>query len=730
MNLKKLMSIILIFAITAIYLPSSYAADGFLVTNGQKGFIKDGIFIPVPNKIPDSITASGKVYKINFDIFMEKGFIVYGTPSNISSNDSKVDSKGITQHRYLGYDINGNPFSNIDFPNDINIAVPVWEKKWIMNPWAQGFCSKSTYNKTSSEGTKYLDLLQHEGEYWWGKKDANNLTWTPDMLINYFNIMSPVGNYTPGTARGWHMYNGNEYYQTFILMPQLIDLHAEITNYPKTASAGSTVQVTGKATCYNINAQKTKGKTSAAWYVNNVLVARDDNYIIDKEREWKIDVTVPPEGAEVKFVLNYNFDKPENEVGFGYDNNDVTVRIETVGPSPTPTPSSGTPGALNLKAKIIDVPDSGYKDSTVSVMAEISSEGIKEPFETTVIWRVNGTEIARNERFVFQDSRKSVIGVKIPSGGTTVEIVVNPDRNKPTNESTYDDNRDIKTINVKPDPPSDPGGDLTVTITKVDGSNTLAVHPQWNVDATKQLQTKLGASWNDVFERGMVDKASYPMLNGKWNNTADFDYLNNTLVAQERKFNVTVNYKWTQKYHQEWRVVRTYTEKVNDYDWDPVEMKYVVVGSHTETRRVYGWVDVANPAPKAKVNLTVKTSGTVATQVRYNIASGVDAEILTEEKNTTETASAVINANTSKTFTFTMPLFSQLYPNAYNYFEASDDGKAFLTASVSATVDPIRCPTCSDTITYAQPSSTTNTKTITVKALSVYSKSTKLGWDE
>lgn len=733
MNLKKLLSITLIISIIAICLPkSSFADSGFLVIDGQKGFIKDGIFIPIPSDIPDSIKISGKAYNINYDIFMSKGFVVYGSHSNITDNDSKKDSKGNLQYRYLGYDINGNAFSNIDFPNDINISTPVWEKKWIKDPWDYDLCRESTYNTRKEEGKSYLEYIQYEGEYWWDKKDSNGITWTPDKLISYFNIMSPVGDYTPGTARGWHLYNGNKYYQTFILMPQLIDLQAKITSYPKTATTGSTVKVTGKASCYGINAALVKGKTSAAWYVNNVMVAHDDNYTIDKERDWTININMPAEGAEVKFILNYNFDKPENEVGFGYDNNDDTVKIAAVAPTPTPTPvfPSTTPGTVNLKAKIINAPDSAYKDSNVSVMAEITSEGVSQAFETTVVWKVNGTEVARNEHFVFLGSRKSVIGVKIPSGGSTVEVTVNPAKNKPSTEKTYTDNSDKKTISVKADPGNDPGGDITVSVAKVDGSNTLAVHPQWRVDSTKQLQTKSGASWNEVFERGNVDKNSYPQLAGKWNQTADFDYLNNTLAAGERKFNVTVNYKWTQTYHQEWKVVRTYTDTVTDYKWDPDQMKYVVAGSHKETRHEYGWVKVADPAPKAKINLTVKTSGTIATQVAYNIASGEDAEISTEEKNTSETASATLNANSSKAFTFTMPAFAQLYPNAYSYFDSSDDGKAFLTASVSASVASTTCSSCGDTITYTQPKSATNTKTITIKACSVYSKSTKLGWNE
>lgn len=394
-------------------------------------------------------------------------------------------------------------------------------------------------------------------------------------------------------------------------------------------------------------------------------------------------------------------------------------------PKPTPTP---TPGNINLKASIVTAPSEGYKGTNVSVTAKVTCQGAKEPFATRIVWYVNDKQVAHNDMFVLQNERKNTITVKIPSGGADVKFIVNPDKNKPSNETTYADNTAQKTIAVKPDPDETPGdGNLVINITKADGTSTIAVHPQWRVDSTMQLQSRLGASWAELFERGMVDKASYPELNGHWNEAADFKYLNNTLVAKKKTYNVAVKHIWTQTYHKEWKIIGSHKELVTDYSYNSTTGKWYVSGSHTTTVNDWGWVDVADPVPTANVTVNTKTSGTTATQIAYNIISGEDAEISTQHKESSQSDTLSIPANTSKTLTYVMPAYSELYPNKYNYFESSDDGKAYIKVTASANVPSKTCPSCGQSIDYYSPKTLTQTKTIAVKACSVYSKSARLG---
>jgi hypothetical protein len=300
-------------------------SEGIIIIDGKKGFINsEGIFIPVPSDIPEKTTVSGKALSINFNIFKNKGYLVYGDYSNVPGNDYKTEN-GVKQYRYLGYDVNSNPFSNIDFPDDFNLGIETQKKKWIKNPWDLGICSKSS--EKTDVLAKSLNLIQFEGKYWWGTYDYNNVLWTPEKLAEYFSIQSIPGPYNPGSARGWHIHDGVRYYQTFILMPQIADVSVVNINAPKEAYENTKVTVTAVAKSYGINAEPNKCKTTAAWFVNDVMVIKNDEFIIDGEKISSISVTVPPGGAKVKFVVNYKYDSPENECGFGYDNNEKSVTI-------------------------------------------------------------------------------------------------------------------------------------------------------------------------------------------------------------------------------------------------------------------------------------------------------------------------------------------------------------------------------------------------------------------
>ena len=302
-------------------------SEGILVIDGRKGFINnEGVFIPLPSDLPEKITVNGKILSINFEIFKNKGYLVYGDYNSILGNDYKTEN-GVKQYRYLGYAANSNPFSNIDFPDDINLNIDPWKKRWILKPWGSelSLCNKPLQNKSIRKNQ--IDLIQYKGKYWWGSTDYNNVSWLPERLAEYFSIQSPPGAYTPGSARGWHIHNGVRYYQTFILMPQIADVSVVNINAPKEAYENTKVTVTAVAKSYGINAEPNQCKTTAAWFVNDVMVIKNDEFIIDGEKISSISVTVPPGGATVKFVVNYKYDSPENECGFGYDNNEKSVTI-------------------------------------------------------------------------------------------------------------------------------------------------------------------------------------------------------------------------------------------------------------------------------------------------------------------------------------------------------------------------------------------------------------------
>jgi hypothetical protein len=151
----------------------------------------------LPAGVPAYLTKNGTT----LDAGIQNGYLVYGTTSDVSGNEYKSG-----QYRYLGYDLYGNLFTNIDFPNDADSGRQPWEKSWISYPWFEGLCNKSTYNNDPAAAS-WLDGLGWSG-------------WSGNTLINYLNIQSPPTDYTQGSAIGWHIDSGQTWYQTFAIQPK------------------------------------------------------------------------------------------------------------------------------------------------------------------------------------------------------------------------------------------------------------------------------------------------------------------------------------------------------------------------------------------------------------------------------------------------------------------------------------------------------------------------------
>ncbi|SKC68665.1 Athe_2463 domain-containing protein [Maledivibacter halophilus] len=173
---------------------------------------------PVEGKVPEDLkeplNINGKNYNLNEKILNEKGYLVYGDHSSIKPNDYE---KG--QYRYLGYDLNKNPFTNESFPPDVETGLEPWEKIWIKNPWLKDIDNQkqpkdNDYND-NPEAITWLNQLK-----WAGKNG-----WTGEKLIDHFMIQSPQTDYAQGSFVGWHEYideNGNKriLYQTFNIPPR------------------------------------------------------------------------------------------------------------------------------------------------------------------------------------------------------------------------------------------------------------------------------------------------------------------------------------------------------------------------------------------------------------------------------------------------------------------------------------------------------------------------------
>ena len=185
MMVKKLIGLILSMALLIVVMPAPSEAAVIL-----------------PTGVPQSVVVNGKTLNINESIANSKGYVVYGSSSDVTNNELKQG-----QYRYLGYDINRNPFTNKDFPNDADSGRAPHEKQWIEYPWSKSLrlCTPSVHN-LNPKASQWLDSLNWPG-------------WSGSKLVNYLSIQSEP-SYAQGSVIGWHR-APDIWYQTFELDPAL-----------------------------------------------------------------------------------------------------------------------------------------------------------------------------------------------------------------------------------------------------------------------------------------------------------------------------------------------------------------------------------------------------------------------------------------------------------------------------------------------------------------------------
>lgn len=90
------------------------------VIDGETYVIKQEDF-PVPFEITNPNNPSGKPLKLNKEIVQNQGYAVYADYSSIPGNEKKEG-----QWRYLGYNLEGSPFTNFDFHNVDSIPLKLY----------------------------------------------------------------------------------------------------------------------------------------------------------------------------------------------------------------------------------------------------------------------------------------------------------------------------------------------------------------------------------------------------------------------------------------------------------------------------------------------------------------------------------------------------------------------------------------------------------------------------
>lgn len=165
-------------------------------------------------RLPNGKTSSKR---LNMELFMKRLILVYGTPQDVSQvipNDKKIDENGQEQYRFLGFDASGNPYINLDFPDDAQGTNNVGQRKWLERPWARP--SSEIHNNVKPEETNYMKQYDRDTKAEWldrildkytgdGKSRGNwDPHWTGDKLVDYAMIQQPPTQLAPGQVTLWH----------------------------------------------------------------------------------------------------------------------------------------------------------------------------------------------------------------------------------------------------------------------------------------------------------------------------------------------------------------------------------------------------------------------------------------------------------------------------------------------------------------------------------------------
>ncbi len=231
---KKMISCIVVFTILITSFPfsglqnSAYAqADNIHVFTNERGTWK--ITLPAGYTKSTSVTVSGKQYRINLRLLEDEGIIVFGEDKESfykSINPSAKDQKN-GQYRYLGYDISGNKYTNVHFPNDADSFRKPYEKN-IRPLREMGDWENDLKDHPAAEDTIY-DILVEYGFDTHGKSKRELF----DEYSTKFYIQSLKAEGVQSSIRFYHRVSGGAiWYQTLVKNyslekePVKMDVHA------------------------------------------------------------------------------------------------------------------------------------------------------------------------------------------------------------------------------------------------------------------------------------------------------------------------------------------------------------------------------------------------------------------------------------------------------------------------------------------------------------------------
>lgn len=223
-------NILLIFII--VILMASVTTFGYLDIMASNSCGYSGKAIP-----SNTPSCSLNNYPFQDQIWLDMGLKVYGNYSSVAGNDFKnatqdqngkvTENKGYYsrnsqqgEYRYHGFDYQGQPYSNINFPNDADSNRSLEEKSWIYQPWNEGYSYLQQHHMLFAPHRQFFYetyIRENVIEKIPNGIQLPNSTPPSKDPINYMYVYQVPDLISPGAGIMWHKHpiTGKVWYQTF-----------------------------------------------------------------------------------------------------------------------------------------------------------------------------------------------------------------------------------------------------------------------------------------------------------------------------------------------------------------------------------------------------------------------------------------------------------------------------------------------------------------------------------
>jgi|GEM_PF-2179858 len=390
---------------------------------------------------------------VNADLLRSRALIVYGSPHDLDPATS--------HHRYLGQTMAGEEYTNTLFRHDPNPTpglINDWD--WIPNPWRSNEVEKSLKDRREPRlkenqfnGNPELNdsIIRGLESYQQGEGAAINFVRDNTPWHTYVHVLQPPTDYTWGMGRMWHQRPDGIRYLTVPMAPLKAgpppELDLAVTALDSGVPAGEKArpgqQYTGTMVVENLSGvAASKPAAVKATHNGHVAVITDHDGNIVQALQLppgeKMTLYFKWHGSaksisELKATINLPPDEDLAEIT--YDNNEKTVMVPI--------------DLQNLWVEVDKSKQEALEGNSVNVAATIHNDS-GQLLVTRLVWKLDGKVIKDIPNFDIIKQETDSVTVTPGAGSHTLTVEVNPDRDKPAGEVTYDDNKKTVSINILP----------------------------------------------------------------------------------------------------------------------------------------------------------------------------------------------------------------------------------------------------------------------------------------